>query len=173
MKNSATLLTALLLALAGAPAGATSAGLPSLVVMEPEIEGDVSNVAMQEAWEARLDMLGGRVAEGLTAGGVYALADPEPARELFAKYRRRHSVHACEVCATDAAAAVEADRVLSLYVHRMSNLVLTLHALLRDGETGNVRYARALSFRGDNDRSWRKAADYLVRDMAAIPLDKR
>ena len=64
---------------------------------------------------------------------------------------------------------LDADRVLSVWVFRMSRLVLSLHAVLRDGDTGRVRYARTLSFRSDNDRSWSHAAKYLLRDMATIP----
>ena len=82
-------------------------------------------------------------------------------------------VYACDVCARSVAGAAAADRVLSLRVFRMSNLLLSLQAILRDGDSGAVRYARTLDFRGDNDQSWRRAADYLIRDIAKVPPDQR
>ena len=63
--------------------------------------------------------------------------------------------------------------MLSLRVFRMSNLVLSLQAILRDDDSGVVRYARTLDFRGDNDRSWLGAAGYLIRDMAKVPPEQR
>lgn len=48
-----------------------------------------------------------------------------------------------------------------------------LHAVVRDGPSGTVRSARALDFRGDHDRSWLKAADYLIRDLAELQPARR
>ncbi|WP_160170904.1 DUF2380 domain-containing protein [Lutibaculum baratangense] len=157
-------------AVAAAPA---QAGALRLALLEAEVDGDISDSSRRPEWDARLRRLTDRVSDGLSRDGTYEVVDPAPAARLYETHRRRRNVHACEICAIRVAEELRADRVLALHVFRMSNLVLSLHAVLRDGATGEVRYARVLGFRGDNDTSWFKAADYLMRDMADIPSEER
>jgi len=160
-----------LLALA-CPAPAGAAG-PSLVLLEPELEGDLGDTARLEDWHRRLALIADHLEKSLGESGLYRLVDSAPARDLILSYRGRTAVHACEPCIVTLAKRLDADRALSVWVYRMSNLVLSLHAVLRDGESGAILYARTLSFRGDNDGAWTRAVDYLVRDIAAIPADQR
>jgi hypothetical protein len=153
MPLAARVMFASLLACLPTPAAATAAeSPPRLIVMEPEIDGDTSDASRQAEWQARLALVTERVTSELTERDLYEVLDPAAAEAEFAKHRLRADVHACEVCAQSVARAAGADRVLSLWVFRMSNLVLSLHAIIRDGPSGTVRYARALDFRGDNDR---------------------
>lgn len=144
-----------------------------LVVMEPEIDGDTSDASRRAEWDRRVALLSDRVTSEVSSRALYDVVDPAAAEAEFAQLRHRAGVFDCDVCALGVARAAQADRVLSLRVFRMSNLVLSLHALVRDGASGEVRYARVLGFRGDNDRAWLKAADYLIRDMAKLPPDRR
>ena len=144
---------------------------PRLALMQPEIDGDLSDASKQEQWHKRLDRLERQVQDGL-GDDLYAVVDPQPAADLFAQYAHRAAVYQCVPCALEVAKRLDAERVLSLRVYRMSHLVMNLHAILRDAETGSVRYARFLSFRGDTDEAWRHAADFLIRDMRKIPADK-
>ena len=144
-----------------------------LIVMEPELDGDTSDASRRAEWQDRLDLLAERVSSELSAADLYDVLDPGPAEAEFAKHRHRAAVYACDVCARSVARATDADRVLSLRVFRLSNLILSLHAIVRDGPSGAVRYARVLDFRGDNDRSWLRAADYLIRDLSQLPPAQR
>lgn len=144
-----------------------------LVVMEPEIDGDTSDASRRAEWDRRVALLSDRVTSEVSSRALYDVVDPAAAEAEFAQLRHRAGVFDCDVCALGVARVAQADRVLSLRVFRMSNLVLSLHALVRDGASGEVRYARVLDFRGDNDRAWLKAADYLIRDMAKLPPDRR
>jgi Protein of unknown function (DUF2380) len=160
--------------LLGVLAGAAGAEPPKrLVLLDPEIAGDLTDPRQQPDWPRRLTDLRDAVADGLEAEGVYALADRARADAELAELRMRANAFQCVACAVAVAEAAGADRVLSLQVFRMSQLVLSLNAVLRDGGSGDVRYARSLSFRGDDDRAWQTAAAYLVRDMTAIPPDRR
>ena len=154
-------------------AGPVAEPLPRLIVMEPEFDGDTSDVGRRAEWQARLGLLADRATAELSAQALYDVLDPAAAEAEFAKHRRRAGVHACDVCARGVARAADADRVLSLRVFRLSNLVLSLHGIVRDGRSGTVRYVRVLDFRGDNDRSWLRAADYLIRDLAKLPPGRR
>lgn len=159
------------IALAGA---ASAQAAPGLILMEPEITGDLGDPAQQPEWPRRLEELRADVAAGLEAKGLYAPLDPATAEAEFALHRKRNGVFSCMPCIASVAEASGAERVLSLQVYRTSQLILWLYAALRDSEDMRVVYARQLSFRGDNDRSWRRAAEYLVEDMAArIPQGAR
>ena len=166
-----TLCAGILLALA-CPVTTFAAG-PSLVLLEPELEGDLTDAARVGDWQRRLALVAERLEKGLREGDLYRVLDTTPAHDLILSYHGRAEVHACEPCVVTLAKRLDADRVLSVWVYRMSNLVLSLNAILRDGESGNVPYARTLSFRRDIDRAWTRAVDYLMCDMAAIPSNRR
>jgi hypothetical protein len=173
--TDAVLAAALVLVLLGGAAttAVAAAPPPRLILMEPEIDGDLSDTTRQAEWQDRLALVASHVADALAERALYEVLDPAAAEAEFVKHRRRADVQACAVCAQAVARAADADRVLSLRVFRMSNLVLSLHAILRDGPTGEVRYAKVLDFRGDNDAAWLKAADYLIREIAKLPAERR
>jgi hypothetical protein len=165
----ARLAAAALLALA-LPAAAEDR--PTLLVMAPEMIGDLEAPGLQEAWPGRLDRLRDEVGAGLAEAGLYALAGPEAAETAGEANRGRANLFTCEPCAVRAAEAADADRVLALRVHRISTLILSLQAILRDAE-GSVLYQQQVGFRGDTDTAWDRAGDYLVRDMAERPAEPR
>ena len=47
------------------------------------------------------------------------------------------------------------------------------HVEIRDGASGGVILKRVLSFRGDNDRSWLKAVDFLLRELVETAAEDR
>ena len=159
--------------LAGLSPSIAPAAASSLVLLEPELEGDIGDIARLDEWRRRLDLVEARIGDGLAAQDVYRIVDKAPARDLVERSRGQAEVHSCGPCVVTLAKRLDADRALSVWVFRMSNLVLGLHAVLRNGKTGEILYGRTLSFRGDNDRAWMRAVDYLVRDIAAIPPDRR
>ncbi|WP_299647377.1 DUF2380 domain-containing protein [uncultured Jannaschia sp.] len=141
-----------------------------LLIMEPEIEGDTSPLG-QAGYAERLD----RTSDFITASlaGVYAIVPAARADVSLAKHRRRAKVHMCAPCAMESGREAGADRTLQVWVFRMSALVLSMQAVLRDVETGEVRYATAHDFRGDTEAAWRHAANRLVAGIAAIPPKDR
>lgn len=151
---------AVLLALA-VPAAA--AERKSLVVLDAEMEGDLSDLARRGEWDARTALLTRTLKDGLNADGLYRVLDAAAAADLLAQLRARREVHACEACLIEVAERLGAERVLSAWVFRMSALILTLHVEIRDGKSGAVLVRKILDFRGDNDTAWLRAANYFVR----------
>lgn len=149
--------------LLGVAVPANAAGRPSLVVLDAEVEGDMSDVARRSEWEARAALLTRTLKAGLDTDGLYHVLDDAAAADLLAQLRARREVHACEPCLTDVAARLGGERVLSAWVFRMSQLVLTLHVEIRDGTSGTVLIRKILDFRGDNDTAWVRAAGYFIR----------
>jgi 1,2-phenylacetyl-CoA epoxidase PaaB subunit len=39
--------------------------------------------------------------------------------------------------------------------------------------TGDWVLTRSMSFRGDNDRAWNRAADFFLRQLAEVPVERR
>lgn len=161
---------ALAAGLALALATGSAAAEPRLVLMDPELDGDLSLAGQEAAWAARLDLVAGVVAERLAADGGFAVVDGEAVETERAKHRRRNEVYACVPCAKGVAAAAGADLVLSLRVFRMSQLVLSEQVIVRDGETGRIVYSRAADFRGDTDEAWLRATNVLVNHMIETDL---
>jgi hypothetical protein len=62
---------------------------------------------------------------------------------------------------------------MNVWVYRVSALILTLHAVIRDSKTGEMIFSRHLDLRGDNDKAWLHAEAFLIRDLAAMPAEKR
>ena len=51
------------------------------------------------------------------------------------------------------------------WVNRVSALILSLTYEIRDVATGQIAARKSFGFRGDNDTSWTRAIDYMVRDL--------
>ena len=140
-----------------------------LLVMEPEIEGDTSPLG-QAGYAERLDQTSDFIRASLA--GVYAIVPVARADVFLAKHRRRAKVHMCASCAMESGREAGADRTLQAGCSACA-LVLSMQAVLRDVETGEVRYATAHDFRGDTEAAWRHAANRLVAGIAAIPPGDR
>jgi hypothetical protein len=159
----------LVLALA-APAAADDR--PTLLVLAPEMIGDLEAPGLEEAWPGRLERLRSEVGAGLAGAGLYALADEAAAETAGEANRGRANLFTCDACAVRAAEAADADRVLALRVHRISTLIMSLQAILRDAE-GDVLFQQQVGFRGDTDTAWDRAGSYLVRELAERPAERR
>ncbi len=165
--------TVLFMTLAVGVAARADEAIPSLVLMEVEFEGDLSDQHQVDLWPSRVALLQDTLRKDLGAHGLYDLRDNAAQAELFAALRKRSQVHDCLACVTDAGAKLGADRVMSVWIYRVSALILTLHARIRDVETGETLFSRSLDLRGDNDKAWLRAEAFLIREIEALPLDKR
>jgi Protein of unknown function (DUF2380) len=159
-----------MLAIAAAPLVTLGAArAPSqlrLVVLDVELTGDLGGPEFAAEHEARLQMASVRLREDLQRSGSYQLIDTAPAQDLIERLRAQHRyLHDCGGCDQEIGRQLGADRVLVTWVHRMSGLILTLTYEMHDVATGQIVGRKAYDFRGDNDRAWTRAIDYMVRDM--------
>ncbi|MGQ9366449.1 DUF2380 domain-containing protein [Azospirillum sp. ST 5-10] len=151
------------LVLFAAPAAGWAADPRTLVVFDVEVEGDLTDASRRPEWTARAARLTEHLKTALAGPDLYRVVDDDDAADLLADLRTRRGVHACGPCLTEVAERLDAERILSAWVFRMSNLILTLTVELRDGRSGEPLARKVLDFRGDNDRAWLKAGDYFVR----------
>lgn len=158
-----------LIALAGPLAAAAWAApaLPRLVVLEAELADDHDNPATRDAQRRRLGTLAAHVRQDLTARGLYEVVDTAPVAALIERLAgQRASLHDCDPCADEIGRALGVDLVMTPWVLKTSELILTLSLQIYSVRAGRLVHMKSVQLRGNRDDSWQRAASYLVRDMA-------
>jgi len=139
---------------------------PQLVVLDVELTGDLGGPLLSAEHEARLEMASARLRDDLTKSGLYHVLDVTRAQDSIDRLRAQHRyLHDCGGCDLDIGRELGADRVLVTWVYRVSGLILTLTYEMHDVSSGQITSRKSFDFRGDNDRAWTHAIDYMVRDM--------
>ena len=150
-----------------------AAPLHKMAVIDVEIEGDLSDSSRQTTWPFRLEALTNHLRDGIAAEGTYEIVSLAPAAEVLERNKGRRAIHICPPCLRDIADAVGADRILAARVFRQSNLLMYLQMRIIDGTSGETLITRNFTFRGDNDQSWLRSAEFLIEDLRDVPEDKR
>jgi hypothetical protein len=96
---------------------------------------------------------------------LYGVLDNAPAAEIIRSYRTGQSLYNCNGCELDIAAKLDADRVLTAWVQKVSNLILNLNIEIKNVANGEVVLKKSVDIRGNTDQSWSRGVSYLVRDM--------
>jgi hypothetical protein len=148
--------------------------VPSILVLDLEmVDTSGEPTDQRQTHERRLQAIRAALETELAARGVYAVVDPAEIRADIDVTRARQSLHACNGCELRLARVVDADRVLTGQVNKVSSLVLSLWVDIKDAHTGRPVARKVLDFRGDNDQGWQRATDYLVREIERLPPDAR
>lgn len=144
---------ALALLLAGPASAAGVVAVPALDF----VDGSGETGDQAEAHARRLADLAGTLRAGLAASGRVRVVTPDcgdcsPARTPFAEM-------------AGAAQGAGADLLLVGNVHKISTLISTLKLTVLDLPGDRQVCTRTLSFRGDDDEAWRRAAGFAVEDV--------
>ena len=73
-------------------------------------------------------------------------------------------------CLFDVARDAGADQAMFVSIQKASSLIMNLFVTVADTDNGSVVWNNQLSFRGDTDESWRRAALFVVDELHALPL---
>ena len=147
---------------------------PSLLVLNLELVDSSGEVADQrEDHERRLAAVREILASEFAARDVYAVVDPRPIQAEIDATRQRQYLHACNGCEIRFARDVDADRVLTGHVRKVSSLIMALWVDIRDADSGRPILRKVLDFRGDTDQAWQRAALYLARELEQLPPEAR
>lgn len=150
----------------GFASAAAADGKPrTIAILEFELIDDTGDTAARAAQEARLRMISDQLRRELSSRGLYAVLDNAPAAGLIETARARHNLHACNGCELDIGAALGADRVLTGWVQKVSNLILNINIEIRNVATGEIVLKKSVDIRGNTDVSWSRGVSHLVRDM--------
>jgi hypothetical protein len=156
-------LSPLWLAGLAAPTSAEEAA-PSLVLMPftfVDTSGEPRNQTVDH--EARLTRMSAEIGKDLEAGGLYRVIAMPP------------ELKACEAtdseCILAASRRAGVDRLLVGTLQKVSTMATQGWVGLFDASTGMRLFYRQLTFRGDNDQAWDRAASYLSKDILSLPRE--
>ena len=159
-----TLAAAGLLA-AGVSDAAPQQPLKKLLMLEFELIDEQEDVVPFPGKEARLAMASQRLREALITEELYDVIDSTPVAQSIRTEAAHQSLLRCNGCELDIAREAGADSVLLAWVRKISNLILNVNIEVRDAKTGEVVLGKTVWMRGNNDRSWQRGIDFMVRDM--------
>jgi hypothetical protein len=159
----------LLVALTGmaAPFGAVAAdaALKTIAMLDFELIDDTGDTTKEQAQNARLIMISRQLRAEFSEKGLYTVLDNAPASGLIAELGNRFALHECNGCDVDIGRALKADRVLTAWVQKVSNLILNINIQIRDVGKDVVVLNKSVDIRGNTDESWSRGIRYMVRSM--------
>jgi len=121
-----------------------------------------------DAEQARLRMIGERLRDQLAKSGQFEMVDVAP----FAEKAAAANLQACGNCADGFARELGADYAFTGVVHKVSELVLSINVYVHEAATSKRVTSASVDLRGNTDESWRRAIDYLYRNVLSPRLDK-
>jgi hypothetical protein len=112
-----------------------------------------------ETERARLAMLSDRLREALDASTYFDVVSIEPVAEEAAHSK----LQACGACDRRFAESIGADLSVTGVINKVSELVLSIRIFVRNVGTGEIVAAFTADIRGNDDRSWTRGLDWLLK----------
>jgi hypothetical protein len=137
-----------------------------LLVLDLEIIGDLSDPGLERTHAVRLREVSEQLRSELAQIPDYEIVDAAPAAEMIERLRGTQYLHKCNGCEIDIALELGADQVMVAWIHRVSQLILSLTYEIREVPSGQPLRRKSFDFRGDNDTGWSRAVSYMARDIA-------
>ena len=138
----------------------------TIALMKFELVDDTGDRASDEAQRVRLALISQQLRVAFTENRLYTVVDNAPAAALIDDLESRLALHDCNGCDVDIGRALNADRVLTAWVQKVSNLILNINIQIRDVKTGLIVLNKSVDIRGNTDESWTRGIRYIVRSMA-------
>lgn len=151
------------LALTSASASEPKIAIFGFEMVDTSLEGASNGPRADEA--ARLARLSAELRQRLAQSGRFEVIDIAP----VAAQARASNLQACGGCDATFAHALGAKYSVTGWIQKVSNLILNLNVVMRDAESGKVIWAKSVDMRGNTDKSWSRALDYLVRNYLLAP----
>jgi Protein of unknown function (DUF2380) len=137
----------------------------TIALMKFELVDDTADSASDEAQKVRLAMISQQLRIAFTENRLYAVVDNAPAAALIADLESRYALHDCNGCDEEIGRALNADRVLTAWVQKVSNLILNVNIQIRDVNSGLIMLNKSVDIRGNTDESWSRGIRFMVRSM--------
>lgn len=138
-----------------------------LLVLDLELVGDLGGPELERTHADRLRDTSEQLRSELAHRSGYEIVDATSALELIERLRGTQYLHKCNGCEIDIALELGADQVMVAWIHRVSQLILSLTYEIREVPSGRTIRRKSFDFRGDNDTGWSRAVSYMVRDISA------
>lgn len=139
--------------------------LKTLLMLDFEMIDETGDASAVPAQDARLDMISKQLRDEFSAHQLYAVLDRAPVQGLIDAQRSRFRLYDCNGCELDIARAMDADRVLTAWVQKVSNLILNINIEIKEARSGATVLMKSVDIRGNTDQSWRRGINHMVRSM--------
>jgi hypothetical protein len=156
------LMASLLLPLA---ARAADAPLKSIVMLDFELIDPTLDRASDEAQRERLKKISALLRQQFIDKGFYRVLDTAPQQAMIDDMKSRFKLYDCNGCDIDIGRAFHADRVMTAWVQKVSNLILNINIQINDVASGQPLLNKSVDIRGNTDASWERGIRYMVRSM--------
>ena len=139
-----------------------------LVILPFEIVDNIPAPGSEERHDKMLQEMVRDIAERIDKAGIYQVMPQQQVDAAVAAANLGTAIHNCNHCEIDLAKQLGGDKVMVGWVYKMSLLILTLHIEIKDVASERTLLSKAYDFRGDNEKAWRRAAEYMVRDLGGM-----
>lgn len=137
----------------------------TIAVMNFELIDNTGEASKEAEQAARLALISQQLRKALAEHRLYTVVDNAPAQSLITDLESRFSLHDCNGCDVEIGRALNADRVLTGWVQKVSNLILNINIQIRDVQSEKIVLNKSVDIRGNNDDTWRRGIRYMIRSM--------
>jgi hypothetical protein len=162
---AASMLLLLLPPSAARAAPAADAPLKRIVMLDFELIDPTLDRASDEAQRERLKKISSLLRQQFIDKGFYRVQDTAPQQAMIDDLKSRFKLYDCNGCEIDIGRALGADRVMTAWVQKVSNLILNINIQINDVATGEPVLNKSVDIRGNTDLSWERGIRYMVRSM--------
>lgn len=148
-----------------APALAADGPLRTIVMLDFELIDGTLDRASDAAQRDRLKKISDALRQEFIDRRFYTVLDSTPQQALIADLKSRFDLYDCNGCDVDIGKALGADRTLTGWVQKVSNLILNINIQIRNVHDGQIVLIRSVDIRGNTDVSWLRGVRYLTRSM--------
>jgi hypothetical protein len=150
-----------------APAHGHAADAPqkSIVMLDFELIDETLDRASDEAQQQRLRKISDALRQEFIERRFYRVLDNKPQQALIDELGQRFKLYDCNGCDVDIGKALGADRVMTAWVQKVSNLILNINIQIRDVQSGLIMLNKSVDIRGNTDASWLRGIRYMARSM--------
>ena len=146
-------------------ARAADAPLKSIVMLDFELIDPTLDRASDQAQRERLKKISALLRQQFIDKGFYRVLDIAPQQAMIDDLKSRFMLYDCNGCDIDIGRALGADRVMTAWVQKVSNLILNINIQINDVASGQPLLNKSVDIRGNTDASWERGIRYMVRSM--------
>lgn len=134
-------------------------------MLDFELIDDTLDTASVSAQNERLKKISVELRQLFIDKKLYDVVDKKPAEPLISKLKSSYNLHDCNGCDVEIGKALNADRVMTAWVQKVSNLILNINIQIRDVQSGLVVLNKSVDIRSNTDDTWSRGVRYIVRSM--------
>lgn len=144
---------------------AADESLKKIVILDFELIDETLDRAADASQAERIEKASAELRKQFAEKRFYQVVDNAPAQPLIDKLKSGQNLRECNGCEVDIGKALNADRVLTAWVQKVSNLILNINIAITDVSTGQVVTNKSVDIRSNTDDSWLRGIRYMVRSM--------